>query len=130
MATCHNLLLEYVDFKVFFPHNVEIMDHFFRKKILCTSHKVENWTQKNSMLMNTKLTDFAIQFFLVYQSIYERKVVCLWHWDLPIHNTSCHVLGTIGKSSTSRDAPSWFHNVSTYGGKMIDYWKKNLWKFI
>jgi len=49
------------------------------------------------------------------------KLFVCYVGDLPIHNTSCHVLGTIGKSSTSRDAPSWFHNVSTYGGKMIDY---------
>jgi hypothetical protein len=40
LAIGYNLLLEYVDFKVFFPHNVEIMGHLKKKKKLCTCHKV------------------------------------------------------------------------------------------
>jgi hypothetical protein len=35
--------------------------------------------------------------------------------------TSCHALGTIGKPSMGRCALSWFHNVSTYDGEVIEY---------
>ncbi len=43
---------------------------------------------------------------------------CFSHWDLPNHNSSCCILGTIGKSSMSRGAWNWFHNVLTYS----EYW--------
>jgi hypothetical protein len=40
--------------------------------------------------------------------------------DLPNHGASCHTLGIIGKCSMSRSAYYWFHNVSTYGGEVIE----------
>jgi hypothetical protein len=41
--------------------------------------------------------------------------------DLPNHGASCHTLGIIGKKcSMSRSAYYWFHNVSTYGGEVIE----------
>jgi len=33
-------------------------------------------------------------------------------------------LNIVGKPSLSKDAPSWFHNVSTYAGEVIEYWLK------
>jgi len=37
-----------------------------------------------------------------------------------IFQTSC-ALGIIGKPLMSRGAPSWFHNILTYGGEFIEY---------
>jgi hypothetical protein len=34
--------------------------------------------------------------------------------------TSCVTLGIVGKHLTRKSAPSWFHNVSTYGGEVIE----------
>jgi len=53
-----------------------------------------------------------------------RKFVCLFllsHWDLPNHNTSCCILGIVGKPSMRWGAPNWFHNVSTNVGEVIEY---------
>ncbi len=36
-------------------------------------------------------------------------------------NVFCRVLGTVRKPSMSRCAPSWFHNISTYSGEVIEY---------
>jgi hypothetical protein len=36
-------------------------------------------------------------------------------------NAPCLPLGIVGKSSMSRDALSWIHDVSTYGGEIIEY---------
>jgi len=36
------------------------------------------------------------------------------------NGASCCTLGTVEKSSMSRGASSWFHNVLTYGGEVID----------
>ncbi len=46
---------------------------------------------------------------------------CWSSWDLP---TSCHTLSTIGKPFMSMGAPRWFHNISTYNGKVIEYSSK------
>ncbi len=46
--------------------------------------------------------------------------VCLFFSDLPNHGASCYKLGIIGKLSINRDALSWFHNVSTYDGEVIE----------
>jgi len=35
-----------------------------------------------------------------------KEVVCLSHGDLSNHSASCHTLGTVGKPSISRGAPS------------------------
>jgi len=57
--------------------------------------------------------------------------VCLFllsHWDLPNHNTSCCILGIVGNPSMRWGRPYWFHNVSTYVGKVIEYlchWRLN-----
>jgi len=59
-----------------------------------------------------------------------KEVVCLSHGDLSNHSASCHTLGTVGKPSMSRGAPSWFHNVPTYGGEVIEYWTIFPLKFI
>jgi len=40
------------------------------------------------------------------------------------HGVSCCNLDTVGKSSMSRGAKSWFHNVWTYNEKVIEYWTK------
>jgi hypothetical protein len=34
--------------------------------------------------------------------------------------TYCNFLDILGKSYMSRGASSWFHNVSTYGGKILN----------
>lgn len=34
---------------------------------------------------------------------------------------TCHVIGTIGNPSMNRVALNWFHTISTYGGKTIEY---------
>ncbi len=49
-------------------------------------------------------------------------LLCLWCRDLPNQGTSCCSFGTIAKPSMSRGAPSLFHNVSTYGGEVIEFW--------
>lgn len=45
---------------------------------------------------------------------------CLSHC-VTHHNAPCLALGTLGKSSMGRDALSWFHDVSTYGGEIFEY---------
>jgi hypothetical protein len=60
-------------------------------------------------------------------SIYEGKYFCLFslfiRWNLPNHGASCHAFGTFEKPSMKRmGASSGFHNVSTYGGEVIEYW--------
>jgi hypothetical protein len=40
--------------------------------------------------------------------------------DLPNHGAFCYELHIIGKLSMNRDALSWFHNVSTYDGEVIE----------
>jgi hypothetical protein len=53
--------------------------------------------------------------------IYEgRLFVCFSHWDLPNPNTISLVFGIVGKPSMGTSAPSWFHNVSTYIGKLLN----------
>jgi len=42
---------------------------------------------------------------------------------------SCHILGTVGKPLMNRGASSWFYNVSTYGGQVIEYLTIFLLKF-
>jgi hypothetical protein len=49
--------------------------------------------------------DFKLLFFK------KKSQFCLSYCDLPNHNASCCTLGTIGKLSTSKGAPSWFHSV-------------------
>ncbi len=54
-----------------------------------------------------------------------RKGVCLFSlsfWDFSSSNVSCHALGIIGKPLMSDSTLTWFHNVSTYGGEVIEYW--------
>ncbi len=46
---------------------------------------------------------------------------CLSFSDLP-NITSCFTLGIVGKHLMRKGAPIWFHNVSTYGGEVIEYW--------
>jgi hypothetical protein len=50
----------------------------------------------------------------------EGSLSCLSHC-VTNHNDPCLALGTLGKSSMSRDALSWFHDVTTYGGEIIEY---------
>jgi hypothetical protein len=50
----------------------------------------------------------------------EGSLHCLSHC-VTNHNAPCLALGTLGKSSMSRDALSWIHDVSTYGGEIIEY---------
>jgi hypothetical protein len=47
---------------------------------------------------------------------------CLFVYDIEISQTMSplSMLGTIGKSSMSRGALTWFHNVSTYGEKLLN----------
>jgi hypothetical protein len=49
----------------------------------------------------------------------EASLSCLSHC-VTNHNAPCLALGTVGKSSMSRDALSGFHDVSTYGGELIE----------
>jgi hypothetical protein len=37
------------------------------------------------------------------------------------HNSYRHTLEIVGKSLMNRGALSWFHNVSTHGGELIEY---------
>jgi hypothetical protein len=62
---------------------------------------------------------------------------CSWYYWKAL-GTSCHALGTIGKPfgtsccalgtiekpTKSKHAGSWFHNVSTYNEKVIEYFTK------
>jgi len=52
-----------------------------------------------------------------------KKIVCLSHWDLPNHNSSCLAHGTIWKLSMIRGAMSLFHYVSIYNKEVIEYWR-------
>jgi hypothetical protein len=52
---------------------------------------------------------------------------CLSCWDLSSHRTSCRTLGPVGKLSRTRGAPSWFHNVLTYYGEVINIEQKYGW---
>ncbi len=52
---------------------------------------------------------------------------CLSCWDLSNHSTSCCTLGPVGKPSRTRGAPSWFHNVLTYNGEVINIEQKYRW---
>jgi len=47
---------------------------------------------------------------------------CLFVYDIEISQTMSplSMLGTIGKSSMSRGALTWFHNVSTYGENLLN----------
>jgi hypothetical protein len=49
-------------------------------------------------------------------------IVCLFVYDVEISQTKSplSMLGTIGKPSTSRGGLTWFHNVSTYGEKLLN----------
>jgi hypothetical protein len=37
------------------------------------------------------------------------------------HSASCHAIGSFGKLSMSRGAPTWFEAVWSYGVEAIDY---------
>jgi hypothetical protein len=41
--------------------------------------------------------------------------------DLPNHNASSCAFGIVGKPLMSKGARSWFHNVLSYGEKLIEY---------
>jgi hypothetical protein len=52
------------------------------------------------------------------------KVVCFVLFiilNLPNRNTSCCVLHTFKKAFDEQGCINWFHNVATYGGKVIEY---------
>ncbi len=50
---------------------------------------------------------------------------CLSGWGLLNHDALYCTLSIVGKLSTRKGAPSLFHNVLTYNGEVIEYWKKN-----
>jgi hypothetical protein len=56
----------------------------------------------------------------IWRKVVVRLFVCLLHWDLPIAPFLVVLLEKalwwVG------GALSWFHNVSTYGGEVIEYW--------
>ncbi len=68
-----------------------------------------------------------------------RKVVCfvLYLWDPPNWDASYHVLGVFGKLSMRRGALAWFHDLWTWGAKILEYWMissvkiklNHTWKF-
>ncbi len=49
----------------------------------------------------------------------EGSLSCLSHC-VTNHNAPCLVLSIIGKSSLSKVGLSWIHDVSTYGGEIIE----------
>ncbi len=54
----------------------------------------------------------------------DQLFVCLFcssSLDLPNHNASSCAFGIVGKPLMSNGAPSWFHNVLSYGEKVIEY---------
>ncbi len=86
----------------------------------------DNLTSDNdTYYINTPFKDVIYVTINVtyFTSIYEERLFvcfvffCLSCGDLPNHNTSCHILGTIGKPLMS--APNCFHNVLTYDGEVI-----------
>jgi len=71
-------------------------------------------------------------FTSVFKNNLSMKEGCLFFlslWDLPNQGSSCCTFGRVGNPSMTRCAPSWFHNVSTYCGEVIEDWKKNSLKF-
>jgi hypothetical protein len=78
-----------------------------------------------NMSYRAKITLTHMESRSLYNSeIYaRRKIVCLfvmWRFlqtKVPIAPT----LGTIGKPLMSGGAMSWFHNISTYSEKVIEY---------
>jgi len=53
--------------------------------------------------------------------MYNLFVLFIVSFVLPNHGPSCCNLGTITKSSMIRGASTWFYNVSTYDGEVIEY---------
>jgi hypothetical protein len=53
--------------------------------------------------------------------MYGLFVLFIVSFVFPNHGGSCCNLGTTKKSSMSRGASSWFYNVSTYDGEVIEY---------
>jgi hypothetical protein len=91
-------------------------------------HKKFVSRNKNKSQVAKPLHEWCVKCTLSILSFYLWSwlvsLFCLSHSDLPNQDTACHVaLGAIGKlpQLVSIGAPSEFHNVLTYGGKVIEY---------
>jgi hypothetical protein len=61
----------------------------------------------------------VITKLLIFEAVSSVYAVC-FVCHVEFFQTSC-ALGIIGKPLMSRGAPSWFHNILTYGGEFIEY---------
>ncbi len=78
--------------------------------------------QKYWNFLPSDLTQTHTHTHIGYLSMKEGSLFCFVVWDLLNQDASDHVLGVFGKLLTRRGEWAWFHDVWTWGAKVLEYW--------